>query len=429
MLRKPTSKICFRDDALWRQQPPGTIICFRNCRLFRNGTFGSDSDNELWVRDGKVLDQQRIFYGEQKRPNLWVDCGGLTLAPGFVDIQMNGAFGVDFTSMAQMGDGKKALEELEEVALKILAFGVTAFCPTIITTRPEAYKMFLKVLNEYNSTRGARILGAHFEGPFISPFRVGCHPKSLVIASLQDNSLDSVYGHDLSKLSYVTIAPELPGAIETIAFFCQKGIEVAIGHSDASYEEAQKAVAAGAKNITHLFNAMRPMGHRGDPGIFGLLAMCNIQPVYYGLIADGIHVNELAIQMAFNANPSGAILVTDSIAALGQGNGKHSLGDVSVRVEGHVAKVDGTETLAGSVSSMPHCALTFSKVLNKISNKCSGLVEALKAASFNPANFLGIAAEMGTLKEGSNADFVLIDDQFNVFATFIGAIKCHQSDE
>ncbi|KAL3108149.1 hypothetical protein niasHT_016340 [Heterodera trifolii] len=172
------------------------------------------------------------------------------------------------------------------------------------------------------------------------------------------------------------------------------------------------------------------MEHRRDAGIFGLLAMSGIQSVYYGIIADGIHVNELAIQLAFSANPLGAILVTDCIAALGLGDGVHSLGEVSVRVEGAVAKVDdGSETLAGSVSSMPHCVRTFSKVISKFSSKSDGLAEAMKAATLNPASFLGIAHQMGTLKEGSNADFVLVDGQANVFATFIGAIKCFQQSQ
>ncbi|KAL3108150.1 hypothetical protein niasHT_016341 [Heterodera trifolii] len=263
MPQKPSLTINFRDIALCQQQPSGTIICFRHCRLFQNGTFIDDSD-ELWVRDGKILEAQKIFYEERKRPNLWVDCEGLILAPGFIDIQMNGAFGVDFTSMTHTKNGKTALEQLKEVAQKILAFGITAFCPTVITARSEAYQMFLQLLNEYKSeTKGrencARIIGAHFEGPFISPNRVGCHPKSLVVASLQNINLNSVYGLDLSNLSYVTVAPELPGAIEAIAFFRQKGIEMAIGHSEASIENATKAVSAGAKSITHLFNSMRPV--------------------------------------------------------------------------------------------------------------------------------------------------------------------------
>lgn len=224
----------------------------------------------------------------------------------------------------------------------------------------------------------------------------------------------SVY-KSLDNVAMVTIAPEIPGALEVIAELHGKGIVVSLGHSAATLAVAEAAVANGAKCITHLFNAMNPFHHR-DPHIMGLLASDQIPSgttMFYGLIADGIHTHPTALRIAHRLHPRGAVLVTDATAPMGLPPGIYPLGCQTVEVKNNRAVIAGTDLLCGSIATLDQCVRYFLQ-----STGCS-LVEALEAATLHPAQLLGITSKKGTLDSDTDADFILLDDELNVRATYI----------
>uniref|UniRef100_A0A1I7XVV5 N-acetylglucosamine-6-phosphate deacetylase n=1 Tax=Steinernema glaseri TaxID=37863 RepID=A0A1I7XVV5_9BILA len=394
------------------------LLQFVNCRLLRGGRFLAE---DLWVEDGRVKDPEKVFFEERRRADLQIDCEGLILCAGFIDVQINGGFGVDFSSV----ESDRFVAGLELVAQKLLGFGVTSFLPTIITSKRDFYHNHLPLLKPRNgSRRGAGILGAHLEGPFISAEKRGAHPLENVVGHLDSDpeaALLDMFG-SLEHVAMVTIAPELPGALEAIRYLTKRGVVVSIGHSSAGLVAGEKAIDAGARSITHLFNAMRSYHHR-DPGLVGLLASKYVsRELYYGMISDGVHTHDSALRLAHRARPEGLVLVTDAISAFGMGEGKHRLGAQTVRVSGFHATIDGTDTTAGSVANMPFCVSRLVKAA-----RCS-LEEALECATVRPAELLGVAASKGTLAFGADADFVLLDESVHVAATFIAAERVFLAD-
>ncbi|KAM4717141.1 N-acetylglucosamine-6-phosphate deacetylase isoform 4-T4 [Anableps anableps] len=330
------------------------IIQFINCRILREHTLQRE---DLWIRDGKILDPEKLFFDEQGYADQQLDCGGGVLAPGFIDVQIN---------------------------------------------------------------------GLHLEGPFISAEKKGAHPEQFLrtFRSGGMEDLMETYG-SLEDVAIVTLAPELPHSQSVVRMLCQKGITVSLGHSVADLSQAEDAVRHGASFITHLFNAMLPFHHR-DPGIVGLLTSDQIpagRTVFYGMIADGIHTNPAALRIAHRAHPSGLVLVTDAITAMGLPPGHHTLGQQVIEIQGLHAYVAGlrlphsgpagTKTLSGSIATMDMCVRHF-----KQATGCS-VEEALEAASLHPAQLLGISHRKGNLDYGADADLVLLDDGLRVRATYI----------
>ncbi|XP_075035559.1 N-acetylglucosamine-6-phosphate deacetylase isoform X2 [Mixophyes fleayi] len=264
--------------------------------------------------------------------------------------------------------------------------------------------------------QGAAVLGVHLEGPYISCEKKGAHPEHCLRSYSQKGFSELLYMYGtLDGVSIVTLAPEMGRSEEVIKELVQRGICVSLGHSVANLSQAEDAVNSGATFITHLFNAMLPFHHR-DPGIVGLLTSDRIpagRTVYYGMIADGIHTNPAALRIAHRAHPNGLVLVTDAIMAMGLGPGKHSLGQQEILIDGLNAYVAGTHTLAGSIATMSMCVKHFHEATG-----CT-VEEALEAASLHPAQVLGQQHRKGTLDFGADADFVLLDDDLNVKATYI----------
>ncbi|MFT7798086.1 N-acetylglucosamine-6-phosphate deacetylase [Arapaima gigas] len=259
-------------------------------------------------------------------------------------------------------------------------------------------------------------LGIHLEGPFISREKRGAHPEQYLRSFAPGGLADllQVYG-GLDNVAIVTLAPEMPGSLEVIRQLAEHGITVSLGHSVADLSQAELAVQHGATFITHLFNAMLPFHHR-DPGIVGLLTSDQIpkdRTVFYGMIADGIHTNPAALRIAHRAHPAGLVLVTDAIAAMGLPPGRHTLGQQDIEIDGLHAYVAGTKTLSGSIATMDMCVRHFLQA-----SGCS-VEAALEAASLHPAQLLGISHRKGTLNYGSDADFVLLDDELHIRKTYI----------
>ncbi|XP_061761738.1 N-acetylglucosamine-6-phosphate deacetylase [Nerophis ophidion] len=385
------------------------ITQFVNCRILRDHRLLRE---DLWVREGKILDPEKLFFDEKAYADERVDCEGTILAPGFIDVQINGAYGVDFSQVSEDVNAGVSL-----VARKVLEHGVTSFCPTLVTSPLDVYHKVLPQVKVHDGGRhGAGVLGVHLEGPFISAEKKGAHPERFLRTFASGGSADliEVYG-SLDDVAMVTLAPELDGSQSAVKELCQRGVTVSLGHSMANLSQAEEAVRHGASFITHLFNAMLPFSHR-DPGIVGLLTSDQIpegRSVFYGMIADGIHTNPAALRIAHRAHPAGLVLVTDAIAAMGLPPGRHTLGQHVIEIQGLQAFVKGTQTLSGSIATMDMCVRHF-----KQASGCS-VEEALEAASLHPSQLLGISHQKGNLNFGSDADMVLLDDALGVTATYI----------
>uniref|UniRef100_A0AAY4CFN8 N-acetylglucosamine-6-phosphate deacetylase n=1 Tax=Denticeps clupeoides TaxID=299321 RepID=A0AAY4CFN8_9TELE len=372
------------------------ITQFINCRILRHHKLQRE---DLWVRGGKILDPEKLFFDEEGFADYRIDCENRIIAPGFIDVQINGGYGIDFS---QASDDYSL--GIAMVAKKLLQHGVTSFCPTIVTSPPAIYQ---QVPMHYS---------VHLEGPFISKEKKGAHPpqfiRSFNIGAIAD--LLEIYGQ-LDNVTMVTLAPELPNSGPVIQELARRGIIVSLGHSVANLSQAEAAVLQGSTFITHLFNAMLPFHHR-DPGIVGLLTSEKVPAqnrIFYGMIADGIHTHPAALRIAHRAHPKGLVLVTDAVPAMGLPAGCHSLGQQEIHIDGLHAYVAGTTTLSGSIATMDMCVRHF--------RDASGCSEeaALEAASLHPAELLNLTHCKGTLDYGSDADFVVLDESFTVRETYI----------
>ncbi|XP_012280038.1 N-acetylglucosamine-6-phosphate deacetylase [Orussus abietinus] len=385
-----------------------TLKQFHNCQILRHGKIVLE---DLWVRNGRVVNPEKLFYDEKVMSNVEVDCKGALISPGYIDLQINGGFGIDFSNNVDDVEGG-----INKVAKGLLEYGVTAFCPTLVTSPTETYRQVIPKIKKRNGgSHGATILGVHVEGPFISPDKKGAHPENY-IKQLDKGfmSVTDMYG-DLQNISYITLAPELPNAMSVITELETRGIKISLGHSVANLREGEEAVQHGATFITHLFNAMLPFHHR-DPGLVGLLTSDQIPPeriVHFGIIADGVHTHPAALRIAHRTHSEGLVLVTDAISALGLEEGLHRLGQLDIEVNAGRAYIAGTNTLCGSTADMSRSVRFF-----KEATGCS-TVEALEAATLHPARALGIEADKGNLNFGAEADFVLLNENLEVISTWI----------
>ncbi|XP_048351491.1 N-acetylglucosamine-6-phosphate deacetylase [Sphaerodactylus townsendi] len=394
------------------------VFQFTNCWILKNHKLQRE---DLWVRKGQILNPEKLFFDEKRPADVQLDCKGSILAPGFIDVQINGGFGVDFSVASDTVGAGVSL-----VSQKILSHGVTSFCPTLVSSPSSVYHKVLPQITIQNGGQdGAGVLGFHLEGPFISKEKRGAHPEKCLRTFEKEAFQDvlATYG-SLEGVRLVTLAPELKRSGEVIQELTKRGIRVSLGHSMANLSQAEEAVRQGATFITHLFNAMLPFHHR-DPGIVGLLTSDQIPPgrqVFYGMISDGIHTNPAALRIAHRAHPKGLVLVTDAIAGMGLAPGRHTLGQQVVEMDGLNSYVAGTKTLSGSTARMDVCVRHF-----KDATGCSAEV-ALEAASLHPAQLLGIEDRKGTLDYDTDADFLLLDDSLHIRATYIAGQQVWRHD-
>lgn len=335
-----------------------------------------------------------------------IDAAGLTVSPGFVDLQINGGFGVDLACepLAMWDLGRRLPEH-----------GVTAFLPTIITSpAPVADAALAAMTQRPEHYLGAEPLGIHFEGPMLSPQRPGAHP----VEHLAEPHLDVIDKWSKnSGVAMVTLAPDLPGATEIIAELSRRGVTVAAGHTNATSTQTQEGRNAGVSVVTHLFNAMAPLSHR-HPNLVGV-AMAD--PTFVaGLIADGVHVDPLVVAAAWNAKgPEGIVLVTDAVAAMGQPPGTYQFAGSSVTAD-ETSVRNGDGTLAGSVLTMDRA------VRNLVScTRCSPS-QALASATSTPAGVIG-QTRRGRIEPDRLADIVLLDQNLEVQITLCGGRVAHFS--
>ncbi|KAL0125744.1 hypothetical protein PUN28_004654 [Cardiocondyla obscurior] len=386
----------------------GVLKQFCNCKILRDSRIHTE---DLWVRDGKIANPEKIFYDEKIKPDVRIDCGGALISPGYIDVQINGGFGIDFSCNVDDVEGGIA-----KVAKGLLEHGVTSFCPTLVTSPKEVYRKILpKIKKQNGSNRGAGVLGVHLEGPFISPDKKGAHPEHCIRNLDQGfKSVTDMYG-DLDNVCMLTLAPEIPNAMSVIEELRRRNIKVSLGHSIANLSDGEKAVKHGASFITHLFNAMLPFHHR-DPGLVGLLTSDQIPSeriIHFGIISDGIHTHPAALRIAHRTHPEGLVLVTDAISALGLEEGIHQLGQFNIEIRTGCAYIAETNILCGSIAEFSKCVRHF-----KEATGCT-VVEALEAATLHPARTLGIESYKGVMNFGADADFILLDDNLELLSTWI----------
>lgn len=392
------------------------ITKFTNCLLVRNNRLVAE---DLWISTltGKVLESQSVFYDHLAAPDEVIDLGGRILAPGFLDVQLNGGFGFDFSILPEnITDYAKGVKLVNK---KLVKTGVTSYLPTVTSQRSELYPKVLPYIGPSGARRdpseGAESLGAHIEGPFISKTKNGIHNVSVLQQA--DNGfsdLEACFGAsnllpESTPVKLITLAPELPGAISNIDELTRRGIIVSIGHSEATYEEACDAVCTGATMITHLFNAMRPLHHR-NPGIFGLLGTASktqtFNKPYFGIIADGIHLHRTSIQIAYQTHPSGLILVTDAMALSGLPDGTYPwTNSHNIVKRGYLLTLDTADgKIAGSSISLIEC------VNNFLAWTGAGVAEAIGTVTSTPAKMLGMDGVKGSLQPGADADLVVLEE-------------------
>ena len=336
-----------------------------------------------------------------------IDASGLVVSPGLVDLQINGGYGHD------LQDDPGVVWDLGR---KLPRSGVTSFLPTIISGPRSRTRSMLEALRARPTGYcGAEPLGAHFEGPMLNTRHSGAHRHE----HLTGVSADVINGwHRSTGVTMVTIAPELANALDVIVELNRRGIVVAAGHSAATGDETLAAIAAGVSTVTHLFNAMAPLGHR-SPNLVGVtLADTRLTAT---MIVDGVHVDPITVTATWNAKGSAGIaLVTDAVAAMGQPPGAYRLSGTPTVFDGvSVRTAEGV--LAGSVLSMNQAAANLAEFTG-----CDRH-EALAAATSTPAGIIG-ETRRGRLDPGSIADLVLLDDDYRIHATICGGRVSYVDD-
>lgn len=328
-----------------------------------------------------------------------------TVFPGFIDEHIHGAGGADAM------DG--TVSALRTIAETIAEEGTTAFLATTMTQSKENILAAMRAVKKYRDEApetGARLLGIHLEGPFIAAAHKGAQPLEYV-AKPDIDIFDEYNAASGNAIKIVTLAPEEEGALSLIAHLDSLGVVASLGHTGAKCADIQEALKAGAKNVTHTYNAQSPLHHReiGTVGSALLFDELNAE-----LIADTIHVSVPAIRLLVKSKPKEKLtLITDAMRAKGLADGESELGGQVVIVKNGEARLkDGT--LAGSVLRMNRA------VQNLVEKAGVPLLQAVDYATINPAKTLGIDGETGSIRIGKRSDFVILDDKFNVLYTIRG---------
>jgi N-acetylglucosamine-6-phosphate deacetylase len=342
---------------------------------------------DVVIHDGRITS---IDPARGDRPGA-VDLRDHWVLPGFVDIHVHGGGGAQCNSADP--------DEIRAVARFHAQHGTTALLATTVAAAPDELLAALGAIGRAaDAPDGARVLGAHLEGPFLNPCRPGAMDPEAFTAP--DVALFRRFAA-AGPLRSMTLAPELPGAFDVVAALRRAGGVASLGHTDATYEQAAAAVVAGARAVTHAFNAMRPLHHR-EPGMAG--AALALDDLTCEVICDGVHVHPAAVRLLHRAKGARrAVLVTDAIAAAGGADGEYRLGARPVTVRDGRATLPGTDTLAGSV-------LTMDRAVRNAVQRCGvPLEDAARMAATTPAELLGLGDRLGVLAPGRDADVAILD--------------------
>ncbi|HEY4277254.1 MAG TPA: N-acetylglucosamine-6-phosphate deacetylase [Conexibacter sp.] len=332
-----------------------------------------------------------------------IDLDGRWVLPGFIDLHVHGGGGAQFNT--------DDAAEVHDAARFHAQHGTTALLATTVSAPPEELLAALGAIGEAVNAPvagTAAVIGAHLEGPFLSR----AWPGAMDAATFLDpEKLLTKQLLAAGPVRSTTIAPELPGALESIARFAEAGALVSLGHSDARFAHAEAAVAAGARAVTHAYNAMRPLHHR-DPGLLG--AALDLPDLHCEVICDGVHVDPVAVRLLQRVKgPARTLLVTDAIEATGLPDGDYRLGGRAVTVTDGRATLAGSETIAGAT-------LTMDRALRNAVVFCdASLADAARMAATTPAELLGIADRKGSIAPGLDADLVILEPDLTLAAVLV----------
>lgn len=336
------------------------------------------------VKDAKI---KHLAFDKPDENIEMLDLTGYIVSPGFIDVHIHGYGGHDTM--------EGTIEAISSIAKGLATRGVTSFLPTTVAAPVTEIEKVISISPQLDSIEGAKPLGFHLEGPFLSKQEPGAmDPKLFEEASVEKVStlLDS------GKIIMITIAPEVANNLEVIEFLVTNGVNVSLGHTATDYETAVKAFVKGATSITHFFNAIKPFQHRAP----GLVGAGMLYPFYLQFIADGVHTHKATIQIMSKFFKDRLVLITDAIMAAGLDKpGKYTLGGFTIVVDEISARLENG-TLAGSILTMDR------GVRNLIEFGNLNLSEALRCASTNPAKSIGVK-DRGLIKKDNFADFVVLD--------------------
>ncbi len=371
------------------------VFALTNCRIFDGDIFLND--HAVMIADGKV--RSIVRSNDIELGTIIHDLGGGLLAPGFIDVQVNGGGG------ALLNDGP-SVETVNTIAASHRRHGTVGLLPTVITDRPDILASALDAVRQARRDNPA-ILGIHVEGPFLDVARKGAHDPAYIRA-IAETDVQQLVKADCGRVM-LTVAPNKV-ASHFIRELSQAGILISLGHAEATSKEVQAALAAGATAFTHLFNAMSQLNGR-EPGMVG--AALSDTKSFVGLIADGFHVADIAMKIALTATSHDRfMLITDAMSTAAGGPTHFELQGRQVRVIDSKLQLDDG-TLAGSNLTMDEA------VRYCVDNLGIDLTDALRMASLNPARFLKLEDELGRIAAGYRASLVHLDDQLNVLQTWV----------
>ncbi|MBN6056983.1 N-acetylglucosamine-6-phosphate deacetylase [Nonomuraea sp. RK-328] len=347
-------------------------------------------DGWLTIEDGRIT-----HVGQGRAPRPGHSLGGRYVVPGFVDIHNHGGAGGSFPTGDQ--DGARAAVELHR------RHGTTTMVASLVTATVPKLEAAASALADLCDD--GLLAGLHFEGPYISAARCGAHDPAL-LREPSPREFEGLVKAGRGHVRMLTIASELPGALDTIRAAREHGVIAALGHSDATYEQTLDGIEAGATVATHLYNAMPPLGHR-SPG--PVAALLQDERVTVELVNDGVHVHPAMVRLACSAaGPDRTVLITDAMAAAGAGDGAYVLGALEVTVSGGVARLTEGGSIAGSTLTMD---AAFRRAVREVGLTLS---EASVTASLTPARVLGLADTIGSIAAGKAADLVVLTDELEV---------------
>lgn len=381
-------------------------VLLRNARLVEPKRIVDKAS--LLIQDGLI---KQIFYSETSLSEASVGLTGLTLFPGFIDVHIHGAVGVD-TMEATAGSLRKVSEFLVKQ-------GVTAWLPTLVPGPVADYASAVQAIDQLmteqnggqGSARGAKVLGVHYEGPFVNTAQCGAlrseHFRSFSTMSEID---DLPVPEDPNAVRMMTLAPEIEGGVELVHELNSRGWIISIGHTRAELDALNRAFAAGARHLTHFMNAMPSLHHR-SPGPVGW--GLSRDDVTCDIIADGIHLDSAMVELLLKLKTSERLtLISDSIAAAGQGDGEYEIWGETISVtDGRTRNTRGS--IAGSV-------ITMLDAVSMMRSLRASDMDVARMSATNPARLLRIDDRYGSIEEGKRADLVALDESGNVRLTLVG---------
>lgn len=382
-------------------------LFIRNAMAFTKGTF---IKSNITIKDGKILS---LNDSDNQGGYPELDAKGKKVIPGFIDIHTHGAYNIDVNHATS--------EDYEKLGKYFASQGTTSYQASIVTDTEENTLWCIEQIKKAmeNETNGAELLGIHLEGPFLDAEYRGSMAEHL-LKRADINLFKKYYDASGGKVTYITIAPEIEGAIELIKEIKELGVVIAIGHSGADYETTMESIKHGATSTTHTFNGMKLI-HQHFPAIAGAALESNI---YCEAICDGRHLHPAVVRLLIKTKDLDRVVaVTDSIMATGLPDGDYVLGVNKVRVTDGDAKLISDGTRAGSTLT------TNTALKNLIKFTGKSLEEVIPLLTSNPAALMKISDRKGVIEENKDADLVILDDELNVNTTIVGGNIVYQAAE